>query len=375
MIERLLREAYEDAAQTVRPERVRPLAPLGRRRRRRLTIFAPLAAAAAVVVAVAAALAVPRLAGSAPEPTAATAPDGLPPFLVVLALTSTGPLAYSLEVVSAANGKVLATVPSPGKDDWQYVTASGNGTTFFAATDIAAAGKCASAAHFYRLTLSASGQPASLTPLTTAVVPLLLEQAIISADGSTIAYLGQSCHPARGQLEEAIGIIRGGGTRQWSVPAGSNVPGVYLSLSADGDALGYLSEKLGSNQTSAHILSIRSGVDRTVTQVPDGTYVATAVISDNGTTMYLVTTHDVQIAKMNFVLAGYQPGREYGKPFRWHSSNVDWKIAVAGTQLVVWPAQTFDGAKARPYLVDPVTGKDVQLWSPQTALRNYYVAW
>ena len=102
-LEDRVRDAYQSAARTVRPQTLQRTSPVlaagSVPRSRRMNAFVPIAAAIAVIVVIAASVALPRLltgaAGSSRNPAApgisAPAPGPYPPFQVVVTVSESNP--------------------------------------------------------------------------------------------------------------------------------------------------------------------------------------------------------------------------------------------------------------------------------------------
>ncbi|HEY6314161.1 MAG TPA: hypothetical protein VIY52_25655 [Streptosporangiaceae bacterium] len=317
-IEDRLRNAYQCATQTVRPESLRPPvlpqdepAPPARRGRGRLGLpafrgglrpLAPLAAAAAVVVVAVAAITVPRLFPAAPPAASPFGPvvggmSSPSPFLVVVRPPG-------IQVVSAATGRIVTQLPPPGtRTQWSQAAAGPGGRQFLlAATDEYNA--CRSL-QFYALTLSGTGTVAGLRPYSAPQTGLFLGSNLnfgagglaVSADGSTVAYVTTNC-ASPGASQETITVIRHGTTRTWTSSVQANPAG--LSLSADGSLLGYADLTNNSparSPASAWILRTDSApgpADQRARkvftdQLNGGPQAQSTVLSPDGSTMYLLT--------------------------------------------------------------------------------------
>jgi hypothetical protein len=152
-IEDLLREAYQDAARTVQPKRVRQLAlPPAAEPRRRSHALVPLVAAAAVVAAIAVAVAVPRLLAVRPAHNI-PAVSAAPRFVVLLPYY--GGNVSKLAVQAAGTRHVIGQVPAPHGTSWASVAATGTSTTFVAAATTSGTSHCVTM--FYTLTLGPGG--------------------------------------------------------------------------------------------------------------------------------------------------------------------------------------------------------------------------
>jgi hypothetical protein len=354
-LEDRLRDVYRAVTDMVREEELPGLDEqrARTRRRNRFSAFAPLAAAAAVVVAIGVGVAVPKWVSSPSRPatpaTAATSaiPAGAPPFVIVMNKPDGRGYHGPLVVVSAATGRITGTVPEPMPDTtWFDAAATGSGTTFVLAAAPLRGGLC-NPTYLYKLTLSASGAPASLTPWTVPVVHAEIGSITASADGGTLAFVETGCN-SPGQ---EIGIIRGGRMKTWQEP--DLLFADFLSLSAGGSVLGYAESRMGQGgrvrvlDTSSAPGSV-TAVGRIVYTYPAAGREPSVAIGADGATMYVAwltgwdTVH----------LAGYRigPGGVQGALFR-RTLPTGLSVSWAGGQLLV------DNQGAAVYLVDPVTGK------------------
>jgi hypothetical protein len=254
-----VRNAYRRAAETVRPESLRPSvldparpvpsATRGRLAipgfRGRLRVLAPVAAAVAVVTVAAVAVAVPRMLGTAVRPEVPASGPSLagPPFLAVIRLSGV------LDIESAQTGRFLAEVRSP-RAGTMWGDAAATGRTQFLLTAVPSHLYTCANTLLYTLTLNGSGRVASLRPFTVPEVPGTLGDGYgegnltVSADGSTVALLTANCGkhgPSDADHfspNNDIMVIRGGEQRTWNLP--QQYTGSGLSLSADGSKLGYV---------------------------------------------------------------------------------------------------------------------------------------
>jgi hypothetical protein len=295
-IEDLLRDAYADAAQTVRPERTRPAVqlPPARSARKSFKLLAPLAAAAAVVVAISAAVTLPHLITGSRIVPGGPPKSGTPPFVIQLPYQATG--VARLVVQAAGTRNVQSKINPPRGTIWRSVAATGSGTTFVAAADDTR--HCVTS--IYILTLSATGQPAGLKQLGSGISGQLTSEDSLaaSADGRTVAYGTTQCinHGTAAPVE-AIGLLTAGGTsRRWTLPPMTFI--ARLSLTADGSTLSYVSnthEQPGLVGT-ARILPTRSpsgsaiAHSRVVLARHGSTSPSSAVLSRDGATMYILTS-------------------------------------------------------------------------------------
>lgn len=259
-LEDRLREAYREAAQTVRPETIRDLAGLpglpgrtavtspGARRphARRVQLAAPLAAAAAIaVIVVTAAVAVPRI---WPGRTAGGGAVAQPGYVAAVVQGRDGSTA--LEVISTATGQVLGRIVAPRPSlHFISVAALGSDRRFVAEAGATNNHKNARGcgAWLYQFRLTAQGQPSALTPLDVPEVagwPVPMALAA-SADGNTVAYTTARCTEDPDPGDRAVGHVgvislRSATVRTWGFkfPAGPT----SLSLSADGRLLSFVSD-------------------------------------------------------------------------------------------------------------------------------------
>ncbi len=353
-LEDRLRDAYRAVTDTVREDELPGLCDKRARTRlwSRFRTFAPLAAAAAVVVAIGVGVAVPKWVSSPSRPanpatpTTSAIPAGAPPFVVVMNKPDGRGYHGPLVVVSAATGRITGTVPEPMPDTtWFQAVPTGSGTTFVLAAAPLRGGLCNST-YLYKLTLSASGAPASLRPWTDPVVPAEIEPLSASADGGTLAF---TSYPCRGAGQE-IGIIRGRTVKTWQEPYQLNAES--LSLSADGSKLAYTESTFGYQGAYVRVLNTASApgsvtaAGTIVYTYPAAGRGGSVAISADATTMYVawVTGFDT------VHLAGYRigPGGVQGALFR-RTLPTGVSVSWAGSQLLVYDPGV--------YLIDPVTGK------------------
>ena len=396
-IESQLRDAYQAATETVRAESIRPhvlpATPDHTHSPRRSSMFMPMAAAAAVVVTIGAAVAVPRLvaqpSGAAPAPTA-TAGAGLgttsPPFLVVNRDNR-------LEVRSATTGRILGTVDRPDKHGvWVTVAATENPRKFVAGLQLAPSGQhCVNSqvyALLYTLTLSSSGAPDGLKPYPVAKIPGWLggvngsggAPLVVSADGSTTAYVRMACVAdyTNPRDVETIGVIKDGVARTWTISLFASP--ANLSLSADGSELGYVAhpqrfspESLGSAwvlPTDAAAGDATSYAHKVFSDDTDGALQPQSeALSPDGKTMYILTnTRDSHDGWLGNGLYAYSTatGARLRTVHIWKNiASVAPFLTTGGDKALIWdvpsvPIQEVDlvtGA-ARKFTQLPVSDKD-----------------
>jgi len=155
-IEDRLRRELTQVAEWAKPGQLRPLREP--RARARVGWLAPLAAAAAVVAVVAAVW----LAGAAifHGPVSTVAPDtGMPRFYVVV----TGPPIFRAVVHDSLTGRVLTTIPLPGRPDGApWIAAGGDDRTF--AIPVTSGQHSRAITRVFVLRISAAGNAGQLAP-------------------------------------------------------------------------------------------------------------------------------------------------------------------------------------------------------------------
>ena len=246
-LEDRLRDAYQAAARTVRPETIRPGVQYHRaararstsRSQRRFRMFAPLAAAAAVVAVIGTAIAVPHLVAGSSHPATVTAPATISaaPFMAELASSQ-------LVIQQAGTTRVTGLISPPdGGYTWDAVAAA-RGTTFIAAATTFSDREYTSA--LYEFVLSPDGKPSHLMQLRSGI-PGDISALAASQDGHRIAYvtLGLSSNVP------TLSVITGTATRHWTEPlAGPGSTGLVtgsLSITADGSELGFATFTIPEN--------------------------------------------------------------------------------------------------------------------------------
>jgi hypothetical protein len=302
-IEDRLRNAYQRAAETVRPESLRtsvlPQAELARQAKHRRGWLAPLAAALAVVLVAVGAVTVPRLFPATHLVGPATGNPSIPsPFLVVLRPPDA-------QVVSAATGRGLAQLPRASAGHWWTQAAARQGSRQFLLVATRDDQGYICHLRFYTLTLSGTGTVASLqsysTPKAAQVfgfMPFGSGDLAVSADGSTVAFITRNCTTS----QWTITVIRDGTVRTWML-SGQTIP-AGLSLSANGSLLSYVDSISRPTESSARVLPTDSAPGpadlraRTVftDQRNGGPRAVSAALSPAGSTMYVLTA---AIAPMN----------------------------------------------------------------------------
>jgi hypothetical protein len=295
-LEERLRDAYQGAADTVRPETVRdlgePTAPRLRPRPRPSRWWrglTPLAAAAAVTVIAVLAAVLPKPSaqdrgGPAPGPAAA------PKFVIT---DPSGGL--PLQVRNEATGALVARVTLPADaaaGGRTYIGSVATADGYHYVVSLYRLDHCRS--WLYQFQLNARGQPSEVRPF--AAVPTVgsaLLGLTVSGDGQTIAYTTTACPgsaPRQGYV--AVTDIRTGQTKKWSVPGAGS-----LSLTANGSMLYYSTGGIpGSSGVRGMPTSAAPGpaVERSRTVVRAAAFGPTdvvnfAAVSPDGSTLYFVT--------------------------------------------------------------------------------------
>jgi hypothetical protein len=316
-MENRLRDACQEAADTVSPQAIRgldlePGEPKARTLRAATTrrpgrLMGPLAAAVAVaVIAVGAFVVVPRLAGGTPG-HAHRARHAQPPVLRRLAVLPKYTVfinGNALDVVVTATGHVTGQLSAPARQGFTDLAGTASDRTFFVATQTGTK-KIPCQTMFYQFSLGADGQPSALTPLPVGSLLGLPTSLAASANGSLVAYSVVLCAGEPGDPVGTAGLGRRIGhiglidlaagkiTRQWSYTLDEDYTS-DLSMSADGTLVGY-SNYLGNvpgagNVTVGRVLaaSAPSGPDasrgRVVIRRPSAT-----TLSASGHLMYALT--------------------------------------------------------------------------------------
>jgi hypothetical protein len=350
-LEEQLREAYREAGETVQPGNVRVLGDLDDRasrparnirgRRRTARVLAPLTAAACVAaLSVIASMVIPQLTGSRghhaqhhtsrPARRPVTSALGALPRFAMLNKGS------NLTVVATATGHVIGEVAAPSGQAFAEVAGTAGDRVFYAAASLRSQGSCR--ALFYRIGLSAAGEPLAPTPLSAQPMTGLPTALAASADGGLLAYSVVGCagntsgYIPADQAVGHIGLIdvaSGAVTRQWSYTLSEDYPS-DLSLSATGSLLGY-SIYRESTSYSATPLQVgrvlatgaRPGPDylrsRVVVRQPGATGgIGSTALSTSGALMYAITSGAGQ------TLAAYNTsdGRQVQVLHSWPSATV-----------------------------------------------------
>ena len=379
-LEDRVRDAYGSAARTVQTlRRTSPMSaavPVPRPRPRRMNAFVPIAAAVAVIAVIAGSIAVPRLLADGAKNSPATgspgssalAPRNLPPFQVVLTVNDSN-RESKLQVESAATGRVLSTLAPPWQGaTWGDVAATQDATKFI----VAAARSTSPYAptKLYTLTLSAHGTVTGLRPLAVPSLPGELTSLAASADGSTIAY---TMFGFKGGVYD-VGVITGGRTRQWSVPAGL-IGGIWnVTVSGDGDMIAVTTQQVGEgdNDQTAWVLRTDSAPGSLTAKArkvynhpylgrPGHAYtiLESELISPDGGTLYLCTAATSASGKTVTTVTAYDTadGASLGTVATWDSGSPTTLTPVAGLPLIWDPGSFMPHGKSDPaaYLLSPAT--------------------
>jgi hypothetical protein len=255
-IEERLADAYQAAAETVRPEAIpgppdtstaltRPRGSARRRGSARLAV--PLAAAAAAAaIAVAATVVVPKVwSGHQATPAGWDAP---PPRYYAAAAYGHHAAGPTVDIVNAATGRVTGRLGSPRRGIYfQEVASLGDDGSFVAAAAVPLGPGFQRNCHtwLYRFRITSGGQPTGLRPLSVPEVAGYPGYQTLagSADGSTVAYATQSCARRVPRYSGQVAVIhlRSGRVTSWRFrfPATPT----SLTLSADGRLLGFVSNR------------------------------------------------------------------------------------------------------------------------------------
>jgi hypothetical protein len=256
-VERALRQAYSEAAQTVTWADIAARPPVphpggGRQRRRRERLVKPLLAAVAVIVIV---IAVPALLGShraSPAGSQHRRPghgkSGPPAPRFFAALLPDG---GSVQIRSARTGRLVAEVPVQAKDEFfTGVAATGVAGRTLLVMEERDTGGCQS--RMYQVQLSATGRPG---PLRAADIPSVHGGLVGSAfaatpDGAAVAFYYYCV--GNGSVE--IDRPHGGRASIWVTQSGDQVNSV--SLSANGGELSVSGSEYASSGPEAKSVTV-----------------------------------------------------------------------------------------------------------------------
>ena len=318
-LEDQLRDAYQAAAETVRPDSIRGLPDQATRagrppfrrpspaRSRRARVLVPLAAATAVAaIAVTASLVMPA---SPPGRGGAAVPGALPRFFLAMPNNPTGD---RMAVFSATTGRQLALIKAPRGSVIDTAAATGNDRTFVVTVE---SGSSCGTTTLYRLRLTARGGQGSLAPLAIPKISGVVTALAASADGRTIAYATAFC-ASSSDSPGAIGVVHTatGQTRQWPWRPNPGQTAGSVSITANGRTIEYAASpnKItgpDSGQTlpprTIRLLPAdappgnaaqRSRAAVTMSRVTPGEIFNSAAIAPAGRTLYFCTQRNAQSA-------------------------------------------------------------------------------
>ncbi len=387
-LEGQLRDAYQAAAETVRPDSIRGLPDQAARagrlafrsasptRSRRVRVLVPLAAAAAVaVIAVAASLVLPA---SPPGRGGAAAAGVLPRYFLALPNNPTG---HQMAVFSATTGRQLTFITAPRGSVIDTAAATGNDRTFVVTVEY---GSSCSTTTLYRLRLTASGGQGSLTPLAIPKINGVVTALAASADGRTIAYATAFCDNST-DSPGAIGVVHTatGQTRQWPWRPNPGQTAGSVSITANGRTIEYAASpnKItgpGSGQTlpprTIRLLPAdappgnaaqRSRAAVTMSRVAPGEIFNSAAIAPDGRTLYFCTQRNPsQPSGGAMVLRGYDIAT--GATSRLHTFRPGGCLfGAAGNDLLVGYGLGLQGHSPRLARYDVSTGKSAPVPVPR----------
>ncbi len=309
-LEDRLRDAYAEAARTVSKDNIRQLNeqsvvitwPQGKTTRPARRWAIPLAAAAVLAVIVAAVLPslLPKKNG---DSTGGLRP---PSDKFVGALT---PQVGGIVIITSSGGRQVGTV-APYPHQMLQTAATGDGVHYVvAAGEI---GVCGSSLFQFRL--NAAGQPSALTPFHGGTrLGRTVTQLAISADGTTLAYLGRPCgHGSKtsGQQLFVVNLKTGRG-KEWSVPGQSAIS--KLSLTENGSELAFDATNISNAPSGIYLLNTSSapgpidqvigiGVEQLVT-ASVGYTVTQPMISLNGRIAYFEISRGKGLRSSDYIRA------------------------------------------------------------------------
>ncbi|HEX6520862.1 MAG TPA: hypothetical protein VF070_12755 [Streptosporangiaceae bacterium] len=335
-LEDQLRDAYDAATQTVRPEDIgdlrRRVPPASSAVRWRHPLLTPLAAAAAVVVLILVVVAlVPKHAAPGAEHGHRTLPSSsghasghrqAPAVASPLPLFTAVNNGDSLDIVKTTTGAVISTISPPQGQMFTAEAGTADDRTF-----VLAAQNIQNDIHdprcqtwLYRFTLNDNGQPSTLTSLVKTPPPGTLPSAIaISADGRVAAYSSDQCATGSGTIPlsqtiggiHLIGLATGQVSRVWTYSLGEDYP-PDMSLSADGSQLAFTTFQ-GSQTQVARVLSTNApsgtidAASRVVLSVPESadSGLQAVAISPDASMLYACLNGPAPDGMTSLTLAGY----------------------------------------------------------------------
>ncbi len=385
-----LRDAYQAAAETVRPDSIRGLPDQATRatrpafrltspaRSRRARVLVPLAAAAAVAaIAVTASLVMPA---SPPGRDGAAVPGALPRFLLAAPNNPTGD---QMAVFSATTGRQLALVKAPPGSVIDTAAATGNDRTFVVTVE--SSGRCGMTT-LYRLRLTARGGQGSLTPLAIPKISGVVTALAASADGRTIAYATAFC-ASSSDSPGAIGVVHTatGQTRQWPWRPNPGQTAGSVSITANGRTIEYAASpnKItgpGSGQTlpprTIRLLpedappgnaAQRSRAAVTMSRVAPGEIFNSAVIAPDGRALYFCTQRNADHpGRSALVLRGYDVATAATSVLHNFGPGTYCMLGASGDDLLAGYGLGQQGHAPRLARYDVSTGKSTPVPVPRT---------
>jgi hypothetical protein len=274
----------------------------------------------------------------------------------------------TLLVESAATGRVVSKLAPPWRGAmWLDVSATADTKRFVVAAEPLASPYAPT--RLYTLTLSASGAVTGLAPLAVPTLPGELTSMAASADGSTVVYTTSG----PGATYQA-GVITGGRTRHWNVPAGV-IAGIWdVSVSGNGDMMAVTTNGLprGSVEDTVWVLptdSTPGSLTAKARKVYDHNYTGgaghamtileSAVISPDARSLYICTAAtSAQRKTVTRVTAYSTAGTASPRTIStWNNGRVT-ALTPVGSRLLIWDRGSFgQGGVSDPtaYLINPAT--------------------
>jgi hypothetical protein len=222
-LEERLREDLKRLSERAQPDSIRPLRdPPALGRSRAVRWLAPAAAVVAVIAVIAGVSLVSH--STARQSSSSGGPGRMPPYYVTVEPGHVG-LHSTVTVHDSVTGRVLATVRMPflpgGAGD---ITGAADDRTFV----------FVDGGHLFRISVAANGRSLRISrlPIT---APDLLANVTLSPDGSTVAFVSQTCKDAGGGKTvcpySAIRLVslRTGTTRTWSTRALAQLGSMWVS--------------------------------------------------------------------------------------------------------------------------------------------------
>jgi hypothetical protein len=279
--------ALDAAAQTVRPQTLRPLREPRRARRGRWDArFAPAAAAIGVALVVAVALVVTsgqqRTTGSGPASGLSAAPAAIaptaPPRYYAEAEGQLYQASSQVVVRSIATGAVVARIANPPDATGNaaqyavYVAAAPGDQTFYAVYE---SGNNDGGIRIYRFQLDSSGAPSALIEVAGGLITgqnhlLNVGAFAVSPDGSQLA-VAAAADPASGDPQEIVVVnLRSGAQSIWHgglARTGSAFGITDLSWTGDGKSLVYLAQWCQTQHSGEAMIGLTCNANSTDAQV------------------------------------------------------------------------------------------------------------